>query len=163
MKTKLVVALLLAGSSMFAETHFSIGIGVGGYGYAAPPVVAYAPPCPGPGYTWVDGYWDEAGPRRFWRDGYWAAPIYRSAYQALSPFDRDQYEGGRYSGDRDDWRTYGNSYSGDRNRFTETRGQNANQGQNRFYGNRDNGGVTTRNVRPGQRDGNQFNNGFGRR
>jgi hypothetical protein len=158
MKTKLVVAMLLAGSSMFAETHFSIGIGVGGYGYAAPPVVAYAPPCPGPGYTWVDGYWDQAGPRRFWRDGYWASPVYRSGFKAVSPFDRHQY--------RDDRRTYGNSFNGDRNRDSETRGQNnlnAGRDQNRFYGNRDNGGVTTRSDGTGNRGGNQFNNGFGRR
>ena len=161
MKTKLVVAMLLAGSSMFAETHFSIGIGVGGYGYAAPPVVAYAPPYPGPGYTWVDGYWDGAGPRRFWRDGYWAAPVYRSGYQAVSPFGRDRYEGRRYSGDRDDRRTYGNSFNGDRNRVTETRGQNnfnTNRDQQRFSGTRDNGGVST-----GNRGGSQFNNGFVRR
>src|SRR5882672_4602585 len=56
MKTKLLVATLLAGSSLFAETHFSIGIGVGGHGYAAPPVMAYRPHSPGPGYVWVDGY-----------------------------------------------------------------------------------------------------------
>jgi hypothetical protein len=154
MKTKLVVAMLLAGSSLFAETHFSIGIGVGGYGYAAPPVVAYAqPPCPGPGYNWVAGYWDQSGPRRFWRDGYWAAPVFNGGYQASYGFDRDRYEGSRYRGDRDD-----------RSRFNETRGQNnfnANQGQNRTYANRGNVAPATRNV--GNRDGNQYNNGFMRR
>jgi hypothetical protein len=68
MKTKLAFAMLLAGSSLFAETHLSIGVGVGGHGYPAPPpVAAYAPPCPGPGYTWVNGHWDQAGPRRFWQ------------------------------------------------------------------------------------------------
>jgi len=56
MKTKLLVGLLLAGSSLFAETHFSIGIGLGGGygGYYAPyppPVYVYAPPYPGPGYS----------------------------------------------------------------------------------------------------------------
>jgi len=166
MKTKLVVAMLLAGSSMFGETHFSIGIGVGGYGYAAPPVVAYAPPCPGPGYTWVAGYWDQAGSRRYWRDGYWAAPVYNGGYQAVYGFDRDRYEGRRYSGDRDDRRMYGNSVNGDRTRISETRGQNsfnANRDQNRIYGNRDNGGVTTRSEGAGNRGGNQFSNGFGRR
>src|SRR6266550_4311213 len=117
MKTKLVVAMLLAGSSMFGETHFSIGIGLGGFGYAAPPVVAYAPPCPGPGYTWVDGYWHQAGPRRLWRDGYWAAPVYNGGYQGAYRFDRDRYVGGRYRGDDDDRRTYGNSYNEHRNRF----------------------------------------------
>jgi len=146
MKTKLVVAMLLAGSSLFAETHFSIGIGVGGYGYAAPPVVSYAqPPCPGPGYTWVAGYWDQSGPRRFWRDGYWAAPVYNGGYQASYGFDRDRHEDNRYRGDRDDRREDVNSYN-ERSRFTANRG---------------NVGPATRNV--GSRDGNQFNNGFMRR
>ncbi len=139
MKTKLAVLMLLAGSSMFAETHFSIGIGLGGYGYAAPPVVAYAQPaCPGPGYSWVDGYWDQAGPRRFWRDGYWAAPVYSTpvysgGYRAVYGFNRDRYEG-RY-----DRRAYGYGYAGDRSRFNE------NRGENRF---RDN------------RESYQYNNGF---
>jgi len=151
MKTKLVLAMLLAGSSMFAETHFSVGIGVGGYGHAAPPVVAYAPPCPGPGYTWVDGYWDGAGPRRFWRAGYWAAPTYRSEYR-------------------------GNSYSrnSDGNRYAENRGDhnfNANRDQNRFDGYRNDNTRITGNSYTGNRPdqnrfgsgGNQFTNGFGRR
>ncbi|HTM47974.1 MAG TPA: hypothetical protein VL285_04820 [Bryobacteraceae bacterium] len=88
MLKKLLLGTVLAGSSMFAATHFSIGIGVGGYGYVpppvvyAPPVVAYAPPVvyarppiPGPGYYWVDGYWYNVGPRRLWRAGYWRAPV----------------------------------------------------------------------------------------
>ena len=55
---------LMAGGTMFAQSRVSIGVGVGvGGGYApdyySAPVYAqqYAPPCPGPGYTWVDGYW----------------------------------------------------------------------------------------------------------
>src|SRR5438034_2785945 len=84
MKTKLLVGMLLAGSSLFAATHVSIGVGVGGcgFGYAAappPPVVAYATPYPGPGYSRVDGYWYQAGPRRLWHAGYWAPPGYGRA------------------------------------------------------------------------------------
>src|SRR5207249_9834099 len=111
MKTKLFVAMLLAGSSMFAATHVSIGIGVGGYGngYRAappPPVVAYAPPRPGPGYTWVDGYWDQVGPRRSWRSGYWAAPSYRSGYRVERLNENNRHESdvrngnGNYVGNR---------------------------------------------------------------
>lgn len=96
MKTKLLAGLLLAGSCLFAAPRLAIGVGVGvpvggyygGYyeGYYAPapaPVYAapaYVPPpapvyaAPAPGYTWVDGYWYGAGPRRVWRAGYWAAP-----------------------------------------------------------------------------------------
>src|SRR5262245_55243212 len=98
MKTKLLAGFLLVVSSLFAETHLSICVGLGGHGYAPPPVfvysppppvavytppppvVAYAPPCPGPGYTWVDGYWYHAGPRRLWRQGYWAPPAYGRPY-----------------------------------------------------------------------------------
>src|SRR5712691_9228569 len=87
MKTKvLAVLFLLAGSSLFAGTRFFVGVGVGGYGpryYAPPPpVVAYGPPRPGPGYTWVDGYWYPVGPRRVWRAGYWAPPVYARPYWA---------------------------------------------------------------------------------
>lgn len=63
MKTKLLAVLLLAGSSLFAAPRVFVGIGVGIGGYVgpayAPPAVrvAVVPPCPGPGYAWVGGYW----------------------------------------------------------------------------------------------------------
>ena len=98
MKTKLLVGLLLAGSSLFAAPRVSIGIGIGGYGYVPPPVVVYAPPYPvyappypGYGYSWVDGYWYQVGPRRLWRAGYWAPPVYGRAYVG-----RGYYGGGYY-------------------------------------------------------------------
>ncbi|MBZ5622231.1 MAG: hypothetical protein LAQ69_26405 [Acidobacteriia bacterium] len=99
MKTKLFAILLLAGSSLFARTHFTVGIGVGfggyGYGYYAPPplppVVAYRPPCPGPGYAWINGYWVPSRPRYAWRAGYWARPPYVRAYW-VAP----RYYGHRY-------------------------------------------------------------------
>ena len=100
MKSKLLVLGLLAGSSMFAGTRVFVGIG----GYAPPPVVAYATPCPGPGYTWVAGFWDYSGPRPFWRAGYWAAPRYRVDFDRddYRRFDRDDYR--RF--DRDDYRHF---------------------------------------------------------
>ena len=93
MKTKLLTLVLFAGGSLFAETHFSIGIGVGTPYYAPPPppVVAYAPPCPGPDYSWVSGYWYPAGGRYAWHAGYWARPPYAGAYWV-----RPRYYGGRY-------------------------------------------------------------------
>jgi hypothetical protein len=75
MKTKLLALVLLAGGSLFAETNFSFGIGIGGYGpgyYAPPPPpVVVVPPSPGPDYVWIDGYWV----RRPYRS-YWVAPRY---------------------------------------------------------------------------------------
>ncbi|HEY7211643.1 MAG TPA: hypothetical protein VH477_15320 [Bryobacteraceae bacterium] len=102
MRTKLLALFLLAGSSLFAGTHFSFGIGFGG-GYYPPAPVAryYAPPapvavyarpyCPGPGYTWIGGYWYPSGPRYAWRPGYWARPPYVGAYW-VAP----RYHGHRY-------------------------------------------------------------------
>ncbi|HEY1239990.1 MAG TPA: hypothetical protein VGF16_05510 [Bryobacteraceae bacterium] len=73
MKKKLIATMLLAGSALFAETHFSIGVGVGAPAYypPAPPVVVARPPMPGPGYTWVDGYRNNG----VWMNGYWAPPV----------------------------------------------------------------------------------------
>src|SRR5690349_18074754 len=100
MKTKLLAVLLLAGTSLFARTHVSIGIGVGGfypYGYYSAPPVYYAPPpvyyapapayyAPAPAYpyyapssVWISGSYYPAGPRRVWRPGYWARPPYAGA------------------------------------------------------------------------------------
>lgn len=86
MKTKLLAALLLAGSSLFAAPRVFVGVGVGVGGYVgpayAPPAVrvAVVPPCPGPGYAWVGGYWYPNGARYAWRAGYWARPPYAHAY-----------------------------------------------------------------------------------
>ncbi len=85
MKTKfLAVALLLAGS-MAASARVFVGVGFGYPGYyvpAPPPVVTYAAPAapyPGPGYSWVSGYWYPVGPRYVWHAGYWGRPPYVGA------------------------------------------------------------------------------------
>ena len=93
MKFKLLATMLLAGSSLFAGSHFSIGIGIGGYypagGYYAaaplpPPPVYYEPApayyyAPAPSYVWVPGYYYPRGHRWERRAGYWARPPYRGA------------------------------------------------------------------------------------
>src|SRR4051794_5169625 len=38
-----------------------------------PAVVEYRSYPPGPGYVWVDGYWDWSGYDWYWTRGYWAA------------------------------------------------------------------------------------------
>ena len=105
MKTKLLAVLLLAGSSMFARTHVSIGIGVGGY-YPAYPVYQYAPPPPPPVYyapapvyaapasVWISGYYYPVGPRRVWRPGYWARPPYAGARWYGPVYGRGRYRAG---------------------------------------------------------------------
>jgi hypothetical protein len=105
MKTKLLVLMLLAGTSVFARTHVSIGIGVGGYGYPAygygyyaapppPPLVTYAPVYPRPGYVWIPGYYYPVGPRYLWRAGYWARPPYVGARWVAPRYYGHRYYGG---------------------------------------------------------------------
>src|SRR5689334_1469813 len=111
-KLKLLGLALIAGGTMFAQTHVAVGIGIGSPAYPAPvygaPAYAqqYMPPCPGPGYTWVDGYWT-TGPRRSWVNGFWRAPVvntYRVAprydnhnnYRNDRGHDRDDHNRGRF-------------------------------------------------------------------
>ena len=101
-KLKILAVALIAGGTMFAQTRLSVGIGVGGYGPGAypPPAYAqtYAPPCPGPGYTWVDGYWAPQGGRNVWIAGFWRAPV--STYR-VAPRVGPRYDYAFRGNDRD--------------------------------------------------------------
>jgi len=95
MKTKLIALLVLAGGTLLAQTHFSIGVGIGvPYAPPPPPAVAYMPPCPGPQYIWVPGYYYPAGPRFVWRAGYWARPPYAGAYWVAPRYYQNHYYAG---------------------------------------------------------------------
>jgi hypothetical protein len=99
-KSLLAMVLLAAGSTAFAAPRFSIGIGIGA------PVVATRPPCPGPGYNWVDGYYDPYGA---WMNGYWAPPVaqfgfapsYSTGFAVRGDFGRRDFDRHRHF-DRDD-------------------------------------------------------------
>ncbi|HUB79540.1 MAG TPA: hypothetical protein VMB03_12115 [Bryobacteraceae bacterium] len=69
MKKAIATMMLLAGG-LFAAPHVRFGIGVG-IGVPAP-VAVVRPACPGPGYTWTDGYY---APDGVWIAGYWAPPV----------------------------------------------------------------------------------------
>ena len=66
MKKAIAVMMLLAGGLM-ASPRVSFGVQFG----APVPVAVARPACPGPGYTWVDGYYE---PNGGWVAGYWAPP-----------------------------------------------------------------------------------------
>ena len=59
------------GAAPAQAARVGIYVGVGG--------PAYVPPCPGPGYAWVAGYWNNG----YWVPGYWNhvgvrfGPVYR--------------------------------------------------------------------------------------
>jgi hypothetical protein len=68
--------------------------------------VAYVPPCPGPGYVWVNGYWNGG----YWVPGRWdfvgvrrPAPVVGFGYYRG---DRDGYYYHRSDRDRDDYRRH---------------------------------------------------------
>ncbi|HTB20460.1 MAG TPA: hypothetical protein VK708_20190 [Bryobacteraceae bacterium] len=69
MKKKILAGLILAGSTLFAapRVSFGVGFGVPAPVVVAPPVYAAVPPCPGPGYVFVDGYWRLGVGHRDWR------------------------------------------------------------------------------------------------
>jgi hypothetical protein len=101
MKTKLLAMMLLAGGSMFAGPRFSIGVGFG----TPPAYAANIPPCPGPGYTWVDGYWTNNYGRQVWVPGFWNAPVV--SFQVAPRFDnhfvaRDDHRFDNHFAARDD-------------------------------------------------------------
>ena len=101
MKTKLFALIMLAGGSLFAQPGFYAGVRIGYRApapvvmYTAPPapLATYVTPAPGPGYSWVGGYWYPAGARYSWRAGYWARPAFAGARWAAP-----RYYGGRYFG-----------------------------------------------------------------
>src|SRR3954469_18917535 len=108
MKTKMMVMALLAGGAMFAQPRVSIGVGIGGY---APPAYAPAyveqdiiPPCPGPDYTWVDGYWSQYGGRNSWISGSWQRRPYSSNYRVTPRFVQPRYSGRDSYRSRDSYR-----------------------------------------------------------
>ena len=101
MKSKLLMLLLLVTGSVFAGPRFFVGVDVGVAApyyvapVSAPPVlVAYRPPCPGPGYVWVNGYYYPVGPRYGWRDGYWARRPFVGAYWVAPRYERYGYRAG---------------------------------------------------------------------
>jgi len=98
-----------------AKWMLGAAVVAGGLGLAATPAkaaqwgvyvggpAAYVPPCPGPGYQWMAGYYSEG----YWVPGRWAFVGVR---------DRDDYRVVRFYGDRDDHRYYDRDRGWDRDR-----------------------------------------------
>jgi len=62
---------------------------------------AYIPPCPGPGYVWVAGYYNDG----YWVPGYWnyAGVGYVRDRAPVVFYDRDRYDHRFYDNDRRGW------------------------------------------------------------
>lgn len=101
-----IAATLIPAAAAHAQVGFTVRVGPAYY-------AGYAPPCPGPGYVWTDGYY--SGP--VWVPGRWAYRAYSgreyNGYyhrdwdrdQAYYRHDRgwDDHDNGRHNGwDRHD-------------------------------------------------------------
>lgn len=74
------------------------------YAIAAPPAPYVAGPvgyAPGPGYVWMDGFWNLNGGRWAWVNGRWAVPPRRHAVWVA---DRWERHGGNWRHRRGHWR-----------------------------------------------------------
>jgi hypothetical protein len=94
MKNRIVAIALLAGASLFGQVSLGIRIGPP----PPPRVVAVQPPAPGPGYTWVAGYWYPVNGRYTWHEGYWTRPPYEGAVWIGPHHDGERFYAGYWRG-----------------------------------------------------------------
>lgn len=109
MRTWMMAAAMAVGALGFgaATAHAAhIGIYIGG-------PAAYVPPCPGPGYQWTAGYWDDddwvpgqwvfvgGGPAYYGGTAYYGGPAYYGGYYGREWHGDDDHRG--WGGDRGGW------------------------------------------------------------
>jgi hypothetical protein len=118
MKSLMLGAAILAGAAAIGATNANAAeIGI----YFGTPS-AYAAPYPGPGYTWIEGYYDQG----YWIPGRWA---YAGRY------DRDDYYRGRDWDRHHDWdrdRYYGRDRHYDRDDRHHDRDRDWDRDHDRF-------------------------------
>jgi hypothetical protein len=94
MKRLLLAVMLLGGTSVFGQVSLGIRIGAP----PAPRVLRVRPNSPGPGYSWVDGYWYPSNNRYVWHAGYYTRPPYEGAAWVGPRYEGQQYYAGYWSG-----------------------------------------------------------------
>jgi len=92
---KLLAALILTAGIGFAQ--FSVGIHIGQP--PRPRVIRIRPVAPGPGYSWIDGYWYPVGSRYTWHEGYWTRPPYEGSQWSAPRYEGGMYYQGYWNGD----------------------------------------------------------------
>lgn len=94
---KFLFAVLLSASALM-NAQVSLGIRIGPP--PAPRAMRVRPNAPGPGFTWLDGYWFAEGGRYRWHDGYWTRPPFEGARWVGPRHDGSQFFAGYWDGDR---------------------------------------------------------------
>lgn len=54
-------------------------------------MVVNTPPCRGPEYTWIPGYYYPVGARFNWHAGFWSRPPYAGAYWVAPRYYENRY------------------------------------------------------------------------
>jgi len=106
---KLLAAMLLTAGIGVAQ--FSVGIHIGEP--PRPRVIRVRPASPGPGYSWVDGYWYPQGNRYTLHQGYWTRPPYEGSQWMAPRYEGGMYYQGYWNGND---RQMGHDHQWDRNR-----------------------------------------------
>ncbi|HEX4273778.1 MAG TPA: YXWGXW repeat-containing protein [Bryobacteraceae bacterium] len=100
MKRKLLALAFVMAGSLFAQVSLGIRIGPP----PAPRVVRVRPVAPGPGFTWVEGYWYPVSGRYRWHEGYWSRPPYAGAHWVAPRHDGHYFIDGHWDGARGEFR-----------------------------------------------------------
>src|SRR5215831_14905376 len=91
MKSKLLLPALLLSMGFLTACAGGYSAHYVAVGPPPPPAYGVVGVAPGPGYVWVDGFWDLRGGRWMWSRGYWVRPPRRGAIwvaPAWRPYDR---------------------------------------------------------------------------
>ena len=84
MRTNWIYGAVLA-TAIAAPSSAQISVYIG----TPPPAYRYEErgPIPGPGFAWVEGYWEPVGHRYRWVGGRWARPPFEGAYWSHPHYD----------------------------------------------------------------------------
>ncbi|MEZ5352844.1 MAG: hypothetical protein R2762_09430 [Bryobacteraceae bacterium] len=130
MKRNLIATMLLAAGGLFAQygggygrpdyrdqpydprydspynDGYNQGYSQSGYVAVAPPrAPVYGPafrrpPMPGPGFVWVDGFWNFHRGRYIWVSGYWMRPPFVGSYWVAPRYTSGRFFAGFWAGSR---------------------------------------------------------------
>jgi len=91
-----LISLSLLGVQPVTAAQLSIRIGPP----PQPRVARVVPVRPGPGYTWVEGYWYPQGNRWRWHNGYWTRSPYDGAQWYAPRYQNGEFYQGYWDGSR---------------------------------------------------------------
>jgi hypothetical protein len=93
MKSKLLVLVLFASAALFGQVSLGVRIGP-----PPPPRVMVQGVSPGPGYSYVGGYWYPVSGHYRWHQAYWTRPPYEGAVWVGPNHDGTMYYNGHWEG-----------------------------------------------------------------